>query len=209
MEDSHIESFLNEKLKLYISGAKEASHCGVDAYEKALALGRAVADSGAILLSGTAAGFPCWAAIGAQKAGGMSIGFSPAATEAEHIHSYGLTVEYADFIVYTGLGHSGFSLITVRSADAVFIGCGRGGTIEEFRIAYGESKPIGILEGEWTTDEVIQIIIEGSNLDNDKIVLDSDPKVLVKRTIELVRKGKEQHVYKNDIGIGERKSIVE
>lgn len=201
MKDAHVERFLNEKLKLYVSGAKETSHCGVGAYEKALALGEAVADSGAVLLTGATAGFPCWTAIGAQGRGGMSIGFSPAATEEEHAHSYGLPLEYMDFIVYTGFGFSGRSLTTVRSADAVFIGCGRGETIEEFRIAYEEGKPIGILEGEWTTDEMIQDIIEKSNLTHDKIILDSEPAALVERTMELIRGEKEQHVYKNYAGL--------
>lgn len=204
MKDAHVESFLNEKLKLYISGAKEASHCGMDAYERALELGGAIADSGSVLLTGATSGFPCWVAFGAQKKGGMAIGFSPAATEEEHIHSYGLPLEHMDFTVYTGCGYSGRSLITVRSADAVFIGCGRGGTIEEFRIAYKEGKPIGILEGEWTTDEIIQDIIEKSNLAHDKIVLDSDPAALVERTIALVKEGKKQHVHqKNYAGIGD------
>lgn len=197
MKDFCAEDFLNEKLKLYISGSQETSHCGMDAYEKALELGEAIANCGAVLLTGATAGFPCWTAVGAQKAGGMSIGFSPAAMEEEHIHSYGLPLEHMDFMVYTGFGCSGRSLITVRSADAIFIGCGHGGTIEDFRIAYGEGKPIGILEGQWTTDEVIQNIIERSNLDDDKIVLDSDPTALVERTIELVKEGKKQHVYKD------------
>jgi len=204
MKNAHVEGFLNEKLKLYISGARETDHCGVDAYEKALELGEAVADSGAVLLTGGTAGFPCWASMGAQKKGGMSIGFSPAATEDEHVHSYGLPLEYMGFVVYTGFGYSGRSLITIRSADAVLIGCGRGGTIEEFRIAYEEGKPIGILEGEWTTDEMIQDIIEKSNLVRDKIVLDSDPTTLVERTIELVKKEKEQHVHKKYVGASEK-----
>lgn len=208
MKDAHVESFLNEKLKLYICGAAETSHCGVNAYEKALELGEAVADSGAVLLTGATAGFPCWVAIGVKKKGGMSIGFSPAATEDEHVNSYGLPLEYMDFVVYTGFGYSGRSLITARSADAVFIGCGRGGAIEEFRVAYEEGKPIGILEGEWKTDEVIQDIIEKSNLSHDKIVLDSDPATLVEKTIELVKKEKEQHVHKKYAGASEKQSAI-
>ena len=34
-----------------------------------------------------------------------------------------------------------------RTSDAIFLGCGRIGTIHEFTIAFEDNKPIGILEG--------------------------------------------------------------
>jgi len=81
-------------------------------------------------------------------------------------------------------------LIT-RSTDAVFIGCGRIGTIHEFTVAFEDNKPIGILEDpDWETDEVIKLILEKGHRPNNKIIFDSDPKRLVEKVIELVKKNK-------------------
>jgi len=78
-----------------------------------------------------------------------------------------------------------------RSTDAVFLGCGRIGTIHEFTVAFEDNKPIGILEDEnWETDEVFKMIIEKGHRPNNKIIFDKDPKRLVERIIELVEKTK-------------------
>ena len=95
-----------------------------------------------------------------------------------------------DLIIYTGFGFPGRDLLLTRSSDAVFIGCGRVGTIHEFTVAFEDKKPIGILEGEWYTDEIIKLIIEKAHRPNPKIVFDSDPKELVRKVIELVEKEK-------------------
>src|SRR3989344_4308959 len=137
------------ELKFCVSGAAETGHCGIDAYDKGLALGREIAKHGAVLMEGATTGFPLWSAMGAKAAGGYTIGFSPANSEKEHIEAYNLPVEYLDLIIYTGFGYPGRDLILIRSSDAVFFGCGRIGTIHEFSIAFEDGKPIGVLQGEW------------------------------------------------------------
>jgi len=178
------------ELKFCVSGAAETGHCGIDAYDKGIALGREIAKHNAVLVEGATTGFPLWAAMGAKAAGGYTVGFSPANSEKEHIESYNLPVEYLDLIIYTGFGYPGRDLILTRSSDAVFFGCGRIGTIHEFTIAFEDQKPIGILEADWETDEVIKNILESGHRANDKIVFDSDPKALVEKVIELVKKDK-------------------
>ncbi len=178
------------EMKFCVSGAAETGHCGIDAYDKGIALGREIATHGGVLLEGATTGFPLWAAMGAKAAGGYTIGFSPANSEKEHIEAYNLPVEYLDLIIYTGFGYPGRDLILTRSADAVFFGCGRIGTIHEFTIAFEDQKPIGILEADWETDEVIKAILAAGHRANDHIVFDSDPKALVERVIELVKKDK-------------------
>jgi uncharacterized protein (TIGR00725 family) len=178
------------ELKLCVAGATDQDFCGPDAFDAGKELGKQIVEHQGILLSGATAGFPTWAAMGAREANGHAIGFSPASTEKEHIDIYQLPTEYFNHIVYTGMGASGTNIILTRSSDAVFIGCGRIGTINEFTIAYEEQKPIGILEGSWNTDEIIAGIIENANLETDKIVKDSDPKALVEKVIELVKKDK-------------------
>lgn len=178
------------QIKLCVSGAAETGHCGIDAYDKGVELGRQIAKHGAIVVSGATTGFPLWSAMGAKEAGGISIGFSPASNEKEHVESYNLPIEYMDVIVYTGFGYPGRDLILTRASDAVFFGCGRIGTIHEFTIAFEDKKPMGILEADWETDEVLKDIISNGHRPNDRIIFDTDPKALVERVIELVNKDK-------------------
>jgi uncharacterized protein (TIGR00725 family) len=190
----------NEQVKLCVSGAAETGHCGLDAFEKGKELGREIIRQGAILTTGATTGFPFWVAKGAkEEEGGISIGFSPASTEEEHLRFYKLPIDYIDVMVYTGFGYSGRNLILTRSADAVFIGCGRIGTINEFTVAYEDGKPIGVLEGDWDTDEVLKHIMKASNRINDKIIFDADPKRLVEKVIKqvLIDKANQSRVYKN------------
>lgn len=190
--------------KLCVSGAAETGHCGLDAFDKGKELGKEIIKQGGLIVTGATTGFPAWATIGAKEEGGISIGFSPASTEHEHIEAYRLPLDYMDLIVYTGFGYSGRNLILTRSADAVFIGCGRIGTINEFTIAYEDQKPIGILKGSWETDEVIADIMAKGYRVNEKVLFDEDPKRLVERVVALVKKDKElsERVYKNYDTVG-------
>ncbi len=181
---------VNRDIKICVSGAAETSSCGPHAYELAKELGREIARHDAVIVTGATTGFPLWSAIGAKEAEGTSIGFSPAASEREHIEAFRLPVDYMDLIIYTGFGYSGRDLILTRSSDAVLFGCGRIGTIHEFTIAFEDNKPIGILEGDWMTDEPIKTILERSNRTYEKVVFDTNPKNLVEKIIELVKRDK-------------------
>lgn len=178
------------RLKLCVSGAAETGHCGVDAYDQGLELGRQIARHGAILVTGATTGFPLWAAMGAKEEGGFTLGFSPASSEKEHVETYNLPVEYMDVIVYTGFGFPGRDLILTRSSDAVLFGCGRIGTIHEFTISFEDQKPIGILEADWQTDEVIKQILENGHRGSDRIIFDTQPKDLVEKVVALVKEDK-------------------
>ena len=178
------------KFKIAVSGAAETGHCAPDALEKAKELGREIVRHKAVFINGATTGFPYWSAIGAKEEGGFTIGLSPAATEKEHIERYKLPVDYMDMIVYTGFNYSGRNLLLTRSADAVIIGCGRMGTLNEFTIAFEDQKPIGVLIGTGGTAEIIQEIVEKSHRGPGKIVYEPDPKTLLDKIIELIRKEK-------------------
>lgn len=178
------------KVKMGVSGAAETGHCGIDALEKAKELGREIVRQGGIIVTGATTGFPLWSAMGAKEEKGISIGLSPAASEHEHVSSYRLPLDYMDLVIYTGFGYPGRDLLFTRTCDAVFIGCGRIGTIHEFTIAFEDGKAIGILEGEWDMDEEIKMILEKGNRPNAKIVFDADPKMLVKKVMDIVMKDK-------------------
>ena len=105
-----------------------------------------------------------------------------------------------DTVIYTGLGYSGRSLLLSKTADAVFVGCGRIGTINEFTVAYEDGKPVGVLEGGWMTDEIVKFIMNESHRTNKNIVFDSDPKRLVEKVIDMVQQNKSHNLmYNNSI----------
>jgi len=179
------------RFKLGVSGAAATEHCGLGTLEKAKELGREIVRQNGILITGATTGFPLWAAVGAKEEGGISIGLSPAESEKEHIEVYKLPHGYMDLVIYTGFGFPGRDLLFTRTCDAMFIGCGRVGTIHEFTIAFEDQRPIGILEGDWETDSIIREIIEKANRPNPKIIFGNDPRALVAQVIELVKKDKE------------------
>ncbi len=186
MTDGFSNKEAYKKPKLCVSGAAETSHCGSDAMERAKELGKQIAFQGGILLTGATTGFPFWAAVGAKEAGGVVIGISPAAGEREHREVYRLPVEYHDLIIYTGFGYAGRDILLTRSSDAVFIGCGRIGTVHEFTVAFEDRKPIGVLEGAWSMDETLRDIINRSNRKADKIIFDPKADALVASVLTLV-----------------------
>lgn len=196
--------------KICVSGAAETGHCGLDAYEKGKALGREIVRQGCILTTGATTGMPLFAAVGAKEEGGLSIGFSPASTEREHLETYRLPLDYMDIVVYTGFGFPGRDLLLTRSSDAVVLGCGRVGTIHEFTIAYEDKKPVGILEGSWETDEVLRHLMSASNRPMQKVIFDTDPRALVERLVELVKKDKKDLnlVHRNYDGVETKGDIV-
>jgi uncharacterized protein (TIGR00725 family) len=191
-----LQSLLNKErhghsqVKICVSGAAETGHCGLETLEKSKELGREIARQGAILITGATTGVPLWAAMGAKEVGGISIGFSPASSEKEHVEVYKLPVDYMDLIIYTGFGYPGRDLLLTRSSDAVVCGCGRIGTIHEFVIAFEDNKAIGIFEGSWETDEEIKDILAKSHRPYSKIISNPDPKKLIGDLIELVKKEK-------------------
>jgi len=180
----------HSQIKICVSGAADIGHCGLDTPEMAKELGREIARQGAVLVTGATTGFPFWAAMGAKEENGISIGFSPAASEREHVEVYKLPLDYMDLIIYTGFGYPGRDLLLTRSSDAVICGPGRIGTIHEFTIAFEDDKAIGILEGPWETDEELENIIAKSHRPNEKIVKGSDVKKLVADVIGIVKKYK-------------------
>lgn len=190
------EDFL--KYKICVSGAAETSHCGDEAYKIAEEMGREIARHGVVLVDGATTGFPFWAAKGAKTEGGLVIGVSPAATKREHIRDYKLPVDYHDAIMYTGHGYSGRNLLLTRMSDAVIVGCGRMGTLNEFTIAFEDKKPIGILQGEWETDELFDFVIKSTfrfEEMKDKIVRNTDPKKLLEELLAvIIREESRNHI---------------
>src|SRR3989344_5517579 len=174
-------------IKICVSGAAAGS-CTIDAKVKAQAIGRAIAEEGAILVTGATTGIPFESARGAKEVGGLSVGMSPAATLQEHVNKYRLPTENFDFIIYTGTGYAGRNLLLTRSSDAVIIVCGRIGTLNEFTIAFEDKKIIGILVGSGGITNEIPRILNVAQRGTGHIIYDTDPKKLIKKVVAAVMK---------------------
>lgn len=205
------DKHLHNKIKICISGAADTTYCGDGAIDSAKELGREIVRQGGILVTGATTGFPLWAAMGAKEAGGISIGMSPASTEKEHVETYGLPLDYLDIIIYTGFGYSGRNLLLTRASDAVIVGCGRIGTVNEFTIAFEDHKALGVLRGPWEMDEILEEMLEKSHRKEEGVVIfDESPKELVAKIIESVYAQKTcdlgencpQYIYENHDGVG-------
>lgn len=182
-----------QKYKICVSGAAALDPCSPNAKELAKEVGRQIVKQGAILLTGATTGIPYWAAVGANEAKGVSIGFSPASTEKEHVKVYRLPTDVFDMIIYTGFGYAGRNLLLTRASDAVITICGRMGTLNEFTIAFEDRKPIGILEGSGGTSDKIDFLLKGGYRGPKKVIASSDPAVLVQELIKMIKKEKDHN----------------
>lgn len=143
-------------------------------------LGQVIAERGCVLVTGATTGFPDVVSRSARRHGGWTIGVSPALSREEHLSHFGLPVDGADVIVYTGFGIKGRNVINVRTSDVVIIFGGGIGTLNEFTIAYDEGKVIGVLEGTGGVADRIREITElsGKRL-RSQLLFDSNPEALI------------------------------
>jgi hypothetical protein len=181
------------KYKIVVSGAARVNHCCKKIKEISKAVGQEIAKNNCILVTGATTGVPYFASLGCKKAGGFNVGFSPAVSEAAHLKTYKLPLDPFDVIIYTGADYVGRNVIMTKSADGVIVICGRMGTLHEFATAFEIQKPIGILEGSGGTADKIKLIATGPYRGIKKIFYEKDPKKLVKRLIDEIKKEKKQN----------------
>lgn len=175
-----------QPIKISVYGAQHSDyHQSYDALERASDLGKIIAEHHAITTVPAQPGFSHWVAKGAHQIGGRVIGFSPAASEEEHVEVYDLPLRYMDAIIYSGFGYAGSDLLLSRSSDAVIFGYGGVETIHEFWVAFQEDKPIGVLKGPWSIDEVLHDLLRSNpEFDHERIIFDDDPNRLVEQLIK-------------------------
>jgi uncharacterized protein (TIGR00725 family) len=182
-----------EKLKrlrysICVSGAA-AGKTVKDSHALAEQLGVAIAREGQIVTTGATVGLPYFAAYGAKRHGGVSIGFSPAASMREHIRKYRLPHDVFDFINFTGLSYVGRDLYLVQSSDAVITVGGRFGSLHEFTSALEAHKPCGVLlESGGTADLIPELMKTLEPPNGDLVIFDEDPTRLVHKIVQLLDK---------------------
>jgi uncharacterized protein (TIGR00725 family) len=151
-----------------------------DLLERAHALGRAIARSGCILVTGGCPGLPLASACGAKEEGGFVLGISPGLSLDEHVHKYGSPTDFHDVLVFTGSGLMGREVVNIRTSDVVVIIGGRSGTLGELAISYDEGKLIGVVTGTGGISDVVREILAACAKDTGaRVVYDADPERLV------------------------------
>jgi uncharacterized protein (TIGR00725 family) len=117
-------------------------------YEKARAVGRLVAERGAIAVCGGLSGVMEAAARGATEAGGTAVGILP--DEDRRRQNWYLT-----FSVATGMGQAR-NLAVVCSGDVVIAVGGEYGTLSEIGLARKVGRPVVVLDG-WDLREHVTV----------------------------------------------------
>ena len=171
------------KIGVYGSGKDEST----DVVEAARAIGKAIAQSNCITITGSCPGIPHEALVSAKEHNGFTVGVSPAASIQEHKEKFGFPVEKFDLLLFTGFGKKGRNVVSVLTCDAAIFISGGSGTLNEFTIAYDEGKVCGILlntGGMTSIVEELEKNIIGGRKNSGTIIYDSDPEKLIKRVIQ-------------------------
>lgn len=174
------------KYSICVSGAAGGETVD-ESQDLAKRLGAAIAKRGHITLTGATVGLPYYAAVGAKESGGISIGYSPAATVREHLRKYRLPCNYFDYISYTGTHYMGRDLQMIHSSDAVVTVGGRMGTLNEFIIAVEQHKPVGVLVESGGSSDIISELIEVLQPQfKHLVVFESNPEYLIERMVNIL-----------------------
>jgi hypothetical protein len=174
------------KYQICVSGAA-AGESVKTSHHLAYELGAAIAKSGHTLTTGATSGLPQHAAQGAKDNGGLSVGFSPAATIREHVKSYRLPVKEFDYINFTNMDYVGRDVYLVRSSDAVITVGGRMGSLHEFTTALEGHKLCAVLLGSGGLADFVPTLMERlPSPAGTKIIYDTDPERLVKHIVKIL-----------------------
>lgn len=152
----------------------------------AAAAGKEIARRGHITLTGATKGLPYEAAKAAQAAGGISVGFSPAASRIAHIKKYRLPLDVFNTVLFTGFEYTGRNLLLVRSCDALIMVGGRIGTLNELTIAIEERKPVGVLLGSGGMTEEVERVLKAAKRSRTGFIFSHDPSALVDQLIDII-----------------------
>ena len=178
------------KIKVGVMGSAEETSAALR--EKAMRLGRVIAGSEVILLTGATTGLVYEVGKAGRDAGAFHIGISPANDEREHVERYGLPADTCDTIIYTGFGLKGRNVVLVRSCDLVLFIAGSIGSLNEFTIAYDEGKVIGCLSGTGgVADEIEQVVRTFPKQTRARLFYQDDPVRLLEACLEAVRRYRE------------------
>ncbi len=147
------------------------------------AIGRGIAEAGAVLVCGGRGGAMAAAARGARSAGGATLGLLPGASRDESPPN-----RWIEIPIYTGLGQ-GRNLLVVLNADAVIAVGGGWGTLSEVALARKHGRPVVLLgdalPGEWAGSSAKL----PQPLDRQSLTTASTPENAVRKALALAAAG--------------------
>lgn len=156
--------------------------------EHARVLGKSIAATECIVITGACPGLPLAAARGAFNRGGIVIGISPALSLDEHAYHYGSPTLAHHVLIFTGSGLMGREVVNIRSSDIVVIVGGSSGTLGELAIAYDEGKLIGVLTGTGGISDMVETILETCKKETGaRVFYNDNPQQLIRELLEVYR----------------------
>lgn len=114
------------------------ANAGADAYAFAEKLGKALADSGYVVITGGRGGIMEAVSKGAYDSGGITVGILPSS-------SIDQVNKYSRIVIPTGLGNAR-NIITALSCDAIISIGGGAGTLSEICFGWIHQKPIFVFD---------------------------------------------------------------
>jgi hypothetical protein len=128
-----------ERTHRIVIGVMGPAACDTATAAAARAIGRGVAQRGAVLLTGGRGGVMEAASQGARDAGGLTVGVLPGAAADETPPN-----PFVEVALFTGLGE-GRNWVNIAASDAVIAVGGGFGTLSEIALALKARKPIVLL----------------------------------------------------------------
>ncbi len=123
-----------------VIGVMGSSTCTPEQYEKARAVGRLIAERGAVVLCGGMTGVMTAVAQGATEAGGLTIGILPGANAHESPPN-----PYIQIALFSGM-REGRNYLNVAFSDGLIAIGGGYGTLSEIALALRMGKPIVLMD---------------------------------------------------------------
>jgi uncharacterized protein (TIGR00725 family) len=128
-----------------VIGVMGPAACDPATAELARAVGRGIAERGAVLLCGGRGGVMEAAAQGARGAGGLTIGVMPGEDARQSTPN-----AFIEVALFTGLGEAR-NWVNVCASDAIIAIGGGFGTLSEIALALKAKRPV-VLVGSWRFD---------------------------------------------------------
>lgn len=152
------------------------------------ALGKTIAKRGGVVLTGACPGMPQVVARAAKRAGGQTVGISPAGSLREHVKKFRSPTASLDVIQMTnsgpGMGFIAREKQNIQHSDILVFAGGRSGTLGEIVFALQEPKVVALLDqSTGVTAAAKKKVLPHIGTGKAVVVSDKDPTRLLDKAI--------------------------
>jgi len=180
-----IKKYMRQKTKIWVMGSAQwPTTWKAEWVRLSQELWKWIAKTDCILINWACPGLPNEAAIWAKEAWGFVMWISPAFSEKEHLEDYKSPINSYDLILYTWRWLMWRDVTNIRWSDCIVLVWWWVWTLNEFIVAYDEQKLVWVLLWTWWIADWLPEILKTCNREiNERIIFDSDPKILVEKMI--------------------------